>query len=70
MYILQTYYLENLNYSWNMSLKWWFKVFWISSDSTNSKNCTSKWDIVALEGTLHNTYGIKIMGNVSQSRLW
>ena len=69
LYILQTYYLENIKYSWNVSLKWWLKVFWISSDSTTSKNCISKWDIIALEGTMHDKYGIKIMENVSESRL-
>ena len=69
LYILQTYYLEELKCSRNMSIKWWFKVFWISSDSTNFKNCISKWDIIALEGTLHDKYGIKIMENVSESRL-
>ena len=67
LYIFQTYYLENLKYYWNMSLKWWFKVFWISKDSSTSKNCISKWDIIALEGTLHYKYGIKIMENVSES---
>ena len=69
LYILQTYYLENLKYSWNVSLKSLLKVFWISSDSTTSKNCIFKWDIIALEGTMHDKYGIKIMENMSESCL-
>ena len=69
LYILQTYYLENLKYSWNVSLKSLLKVFWISSDSTTSKNCIFKWHIIALEGTMHDKYGIKIMENMSESCL-
>ena len=69
LYILQTYYLENLKYSWNVSLKSLLKVIWISGDSTTSKNCIFKWHIIALEGTMHDKYGIKIMENMSESCL-